>query len=100
MGDRPVSEVSELDIVLSAATLRTAIRAKLRTGTERQQISRLIRKYVPSAVGTLRVSDGVYRLPVEMIPLTRRTAFLDALNELPSHRPADGTGVTLNVGCV
>lgn len=95
-----MSEVSDLDVILTPAMLRTAIRAKLRAGTDRQTISRLIRKYVPSALGTLRVSDGVYRLPVEMIPLSRRIAFLDALNELPSHHPADATGVTLNVGCV
>jgi hypothetical protein len=97
-GDHLVSE-AELD-ALSAATLRTAIRAKLRAGTNRRTITLLIGKYAPFARDTIRLSDGVYRLPVEMIPLSRRTAFLEALKELPGQRPADGTGVVLNLGSV
>jgi hypothetical protein len=100
VGVGPVSEVSEPDIVISAATLRTAIRAKVRAGTDRQTITLLIGKYVPSTRNTMRLSDGVYRLPVEMIPLSRRTAFLDALKELPSQRPSEATGIALNFGCV
>jgi hypothetical protein len=91
-----VSEVSELHIVLSATMLRTAIRAKLRAGTDRQTISRLIGKYVPNGVSTMRLTDGIYRLPVELIPVDRRTAFLDALNELSGH----AAGVALNFGSV
>ena len=95
-----MSEELEVDIVLSAAMLRTAIRAKLLAGIDRQTISRVIRKYVPGDANTMRLSDGEYRLPVELIPLKRRTAFLDALNELSDHRPADATGAALNFGCV
>ena len=90
---------TELD-AFSVATLRTAIRAKLHAGADRQTISQLIRKYVPSSLGTLRVSDGVYRLPVEMIPLSQRMAFLNALDELPDQLRAEGEGIRLNFGTV
>jgi hypothetical protein len=76
-------------LVLSTATLRTAIRAKLRTGTSRQAISALIKTYSPRGASTKRRNGQLYRLPVELIALERRAPFLDALNELPADRDKD-----------
>jgi hypothetical protein len=80
-----VSEALE-QLVLSAAVLRTAIRAKLRTGTSRQAISALIKAYAPKGANTERRNGQLFRLPVELIALGRRAPFLDALNELPADR--------------
>ena len=77
-----MSEASEL--VLPAAMLRTAIRAKLRKGASRQAISELIRMYAPQGAKTERRYGQVYRFPVELIALERRESFLDALNQLPN----------------
>lgn len=74
-----------LEVVLTTDMLRTAIRSKLRTGTSRQPISALIRTYAPDgAEAGRRKNAGTYRIPLEAIPHERRTAFLDALHELPS----------------
>ena len=86
--DFQMSEV--LELVLTAEMLRTSIRAKLRTGASRRDVSVLIRAYAPR-VETERKDAGVYRVPVELIPLERRVSFLDALNELPNHLPAGET---------
>lgn len=80
-----MSEALE-QLVLSAAVLRTAIRAKLRTGTSRQAISALIKAYAPKGANTERRNGQLFRLPVELIALGRRAPFLDALNELPADR--------------
>ena len=91
-----MSEV--LELVLTAEMLRTAIRAQLRVGTSRQTISLLIRSYAPPGVRTERMDEGVYRVPVELIPVERRTAFLDALSGLPNRRPAVATSTAHPVG--
>jgi hypothetical protein len=80
--DHQVSEVSEF--ILTAGILRTAIRAKLRRGASRRGISVLICTYTPQDAKTERMDGGVYRVPVELIPLERRLSFLEALNELPN----------------
>ena len=85
-----MSEVFEL--VLTAEMLRTSIRAKLRSGASRRDVSVLIRAYAPH-VEARRKDDGVYRIPVELIPLERRVSFLDALNELPNHLPTGATRI-------
>lgn len=77
-----MSEASEL--ILPAAMLRTAIRAKLRKGASRQAISELIRTYAPQGVKTERRYGQVHRFPVELVALERRDSFLDALNQLPN----------------
>ena len=81
-----MSEVSEF--ILTAGVLRTAIRAKLRMGASRRSISVLICSYTPPDAKTERMDGGVYRVPVELIPLERRISFLEALNELPNSLPA------------
>lgn len=65
-----------LDRVLSAASLREAIRAKLRAGVQGETISWLIACYVPAHLAGNR---GRHRLPVEMIPPHKRSAFLQSL---------------------
>jgi hypothetical protein len=80
-----MSEALE-QLVLPTAMLRTAIRAKLRTGTSRQAISALIKAYSPRGASTKRRNGQLYRLPIELIALERRAPFLDALNELPADR--------------
>lgn len=79
--DLQMSDV--LELALTGEMLRTAIRAKLRMGANRRDISVLINAYAPQGASTKRTDGGVYRIPVELIPLDRRVAFLDALNELP-----------------
>lgn len=95
---RPVKDchMSELtELVLTADMLRTSIRAKLRTGASRRDVSVLIRAYAP-CVKTERKDERVYRVPVELIPLEQRVSFLDALNELPNHLKA-GAGIAAPV---
>jgi hypothetical protein len=70
---------------ITTAVLRTAIKAKLRSGTTSQAISSLISLYMPPEAHTERYDGGVRRLPVEMIAHRQRVAFLSALAELPSH---------------
>lgn len=72
-----------LDRVLSATALREAIRAKCRSGGSRHAISRLIAFYVPANI-VAKGDDGPHRLPVEVIAPHQRTAFLEALQRLPS----------------
>jgi len=76
----------DLDLVVTANMLRTAIRAKLGSGATQSAISGLIVHYARDGAHMGRREDGgVHRLPVEVIPHERRAAFLDALNELPDH---------------
>jgi hypothetical protein len=78
-----------LEHVVTAAILRTAIRAKLAAGTTRRTVSMLINSYVPSGTHAERDDDtGIKRLPVELIPHNQRTQFLRALEKLTDEAPA------------
>jgi hypothetical protein len=82
--DDRVSEAP--DGIITSATLRTAIRAKISAGISRRAISLLIHGYAPpEAQG--RDEDSVRRLAVEVIPHERRVAFLDALARLQDDLP-------------
>jgi hypothetical protein len=76
--------VSEaLESVITAATLRAAIRAKISAGISRRAISLLIEAYAPPRTRGRRDDDtGMRRLPVEVIVHERRVAFLVALGQL------------------
>lgn len=77
---------NDLDLVVTANMLRTAIRAKLGAGARHRAIWGLIVCFARGDAPTRRREEGgVHRLPVEVIPHERRAAFLDALNELPGH---------------
>ena len=76
--------MSELvDRFISAAALREAIKAKCVAGAQREVICRLIASYVPDDIATEH-DCGRSRLPVELIPGHRRSAFSEALHHLPS----------------
>jgi hypothetical protein len=80
---RTISVIDELDLVVTANMLRTAIRAKLGLGATRRAIWGLIAHYARDGAHMRRREEGgVPRLPVEVIPHERRGAFLDALNDL------------------
>ena len=67
-----------LESVITAATLRAAIRAKISAGISRRAISLLINAYAPHRAQGGRDDDtGTRRLPHE-----RRVAFLVALGPL------------------
>jgi hypothetical protein len=72
--------------VLTTATLRTAIRAKIREGVSPRAISTLINDYAPDAPAG-RIESGVQRRAVELIPPGQRVDFLVALNELQDDLP-------------
>ena len=81
-----MSEV--LESVITAATLRTAIRAKISAGISRRAISLLIEAYAPPRTRGRRDEDtGRQRLPVEVIAHERRVAFLAALGQLEDDDP-------------
>ena len=72
-----------LESVITAATLRAAIRAKISAGISRRAISLLIHAYAPHRARGGRDDDtGTRRLPVEVIAHERRVAFLVALGQL------------------
>jgi len=72
-----------LESVITSATLRAAIRAKIAEGVGRRAISLLISAYAPLDAGGGRDDDtGARRLPVEAIAHERRVAFLVALGQL------------------
>lgn len=72
-----------LDRVITAARLRTEIRAKLRAGASSRSISLLINGFAPPGVRSDREDgSGVQRLAVEVIPHRQRAAFLEALDQL------------------
>ena len=80
-----------LESVITATTLRTAIRAKIDAGVSSRAISQLINIYAPAGAGRGREDDsGGQRLPVEVIPHEWRVAFLVALDKL---RDDDAAGV-------
>lgn len=76
-----------LERVITAATLRMAIRAKLRTGVGRRTVSQLILAHVPPNLIAGRDDAGLKRVPVELIPHDRRVAFLDELDQLEDGFP-------------
>jgi hypothetical protein len=88
-----------MDLHITANMLRTALRAKLGSGAARRAISELIGRYARDGV-TQRRQDGVYRLPVEVIPYERRASFLDALNELPENRSSGMLFVALRSAAI
>jgi hypothetical protein len=71
-----------LENMITATTLRHAIRAKLRAGTSRRAISMLIAFYAPADARARDDGTGVQRLAVEVIPHGRRPAFLVDLDKL------------------
>ena len=71
-----------LENVITATTLRHAIRAKLRSGVTRRAISMLIAMYAPADARARDDGTGVHRLAVEVIPHARRPAFLISLDQL------------------
>jgi hypothetical protein len=71
-----------LEHVITAETLRMAIRAKLRIPVSRRTISLLIQAYAPTAIPGRDDGTDVRRLPVEAIPDGQRVAFLGALDQL------------------
>ena len=75
-----------ISVIITAAILRTAIRAQLRRGAQPQIVSALIKAYAAEEAQTARRDGIVHRLPVEAIPYERRVDFLDALNQLPEQR--------------
>jgi hypothetical protein len=80
--------------VLTASTLRTAIRAKIREGVSPRAISVLVNGYAPDAPAG-RNDGGVERRAVEVIPPGRRVDFLVALNGLQD----DPSDVTTKIDC-
>jgi hypothetical protein len=76
--------VSEaLESVITAATSRAAIRARISAGISRRAISLLIEAYAPPHTRGRRDDDtGMRRLPVEVIAHERRGAFLVELGQL------------------
>jgi hypothetical protein len=72
--------------VITSATLREAIRAKLRAGASREMISFLISARAPSGLRASRMHGRAPRLPVEQIPHRGRSEFLAALSSLPGKR--------------
>jgi hypothetical protein len=79
-----------IDTIITADTLRTAIRAQIRRGTRRETVSALINAYAAPEARTMRRHGNTERLPVQTIPYGRRMAFLDALNRLPDERAQKG----------
>jgi hypothetical protein len=74
-----------LERVLSAATLRTVIRAKSQAGVSARTIAQLIAFYVPADV--VAQHGGISeRLAAELIPVDQRPSFFQALQRLPTAR--------------
>ncbi|MBV9555279.1 MAG: hypothetical protein JO032_21065 [Alphaproteobacteria bacterium] len=78
-----------MERVITAATLRTAIRNKIRAGVSGRSISILINRHAPADAHSEREdASGVQRLAVEVIPHGQRAAFLEALDHLSDDAPA------------
>ena len=76
--------IDNLDLVVTANMLRTAIRAKLAAGVAKMAISGVISQFARDKTNARQCeANGIPRLPVEVIPQEQRANFLDALNELP-----------------
>jgi hypothetical protein len=78
-----------LENMITATTMRHAIRAKLRAGTSRRAISMLIAYYAPADAHSRDDGSGVQRLAVEVIPHGRRPAFLVELDLLGLSGPPE-----------
>ena len=76
-----------LERVITAETLRTAIRAKIRKGVSRRTISELIYAYAPPAAAARADDSSLHRVAVEVIPHERRAAFLCELARLRDDLP-------------
>lgn len=88
-----------MERVITAATLRTAIRTKIRSGTNPRSISLLINRYAPADAHSDREDNaGVQRLAVEVIPHGQRRPFLDALELLPEDRQAAAPAIARLAG--
>jgi hypothetical protein len=68
--------------LVTASTLRTAIRKKISEGVGKRVISELVCSFVPVSQAVGRDEAGIKRLPVELIPSQRRMEFLGALAPL------------------
>jgi hypothetical protein len=78
-----------LESVITSATLRAAIGAKIDEGVSPRAISLLINAYAPSNTEEGRDDDtGARRLPIEVIAYERRAAFLIALDQLQDEDPS------------
>ena len=75
--------------VVTAAKLRSVIRSKLDNGLSRQTISDLIAEHVPPEALKRRGEGRARRVPVELIPLDQRVAFLAALARASALSPAN-----------
>jgi hypothetical protein len=85
--------------VITAASLRMAIRAKLRTGVSGRRVSMLVNAFAPPGVVSDRDhGEGVQRLAVEVIPHRQRAAFLEALHDLTEDSPVTETKISRLVG--
>jgi hypothetical protein len=70
------------DQLITASTLRTAIRKKIAEGIGKRVISELVCSFVPVDRAIGRDDAGVKRLPVELIPSQKRMEFLGELARL------------------
>lgn len=73
----------QVEQVITATILRTAVRSKLRAGASNEAVSVLVLTYVPPERRTQRAGDGFSRQALENIPHTRRAEFLNSLINLP-----------------
>jgi hypothetical protein len=84
-----------LERAITAETMRTEIRAKIRAGVSRRAISLLIYslRSPDSPFAGRDEGTGVPRLPVEAIPNGQRPAFIAALNRLQDDLPKRATKI-------
>jgi hypothetical protein len=76
-----------LDDVITTAILRTAIRERISKGISRRAVSLLINAYAPPNAQGRDDGSDVQRLAVEVIPHSRRAAFLCELARLQHDFP-------------
>jgi hypothetical protein len=70
-------------LAVSVATLRDAVRSKLRSGATKDAVYLVILDHVPPEVRRVRLGTGISRQALELIPPERRADFLNALIEMP-----------------
>jgi hypothetical protein len=75
---------------ISEATLRDAVRSKLRSGAAKDTANLVILDHVPPKVRIERVEGGISRQALEHIPLEGRADFLKACGE--DRRVVEGSG--------
>jgi hypothetical protein len=73
--------------IITTAILRTAIRERIGAGIGRRAVSLLINAYAPPKAQGRDDGSGVQRLAVEVIPHSRRAAFLCELARLQDDFP-------------